>query len=140
MKENIIETVKYLELVNKVNSSDFHSFVHINKDVVSKSYSRFIWFTDTTLNLTIYNKSFQLVCTTDDQNHTQICCWGLLKDESEDGFNSFFGQLKKYLNYQPRFIVVDRGLAQIKSLNNIFPDSKKMLLSYPHSEIPQQIF
>lgn len=125
MKENIIETVKYLELVNKVNSSDFHSFVHINKDVVSKSYSRFIWFTDTTLNLTIYNKSFQLVCTTDDQNHTQICCWGLLKDESEDGFNSFFGQLKKYLNYQPRFIVVDRGLAQIKSLNNIFPDSKK---------------
>lgn len=148
-KETIIETVKYLQLVNKINNNEFHSFTHINKDVASKSYSKFVWFTDTTLNLNIYNKSVQLVCTTDENNFTQILSWGLIENETEEGFNYYFGQLKNYLKWEPRFIVVDRGLSQLNSLNNIFPNSKKCycvihimrsIKKYFHDDLIKKIF
>ena len=124
LQEPLVETMDKLMIVNKMNSIDFHSLIIINKNISEMSYSRYIWFTDTTLFLTIYNFHFQLICTIDSFNKTQILGYFLIPNEQEETFTSIFEQVKLVLKYSPSIIVVDRGITQQAALSKVFTESR----------------
>lgn len=118
-----VETNDDLYCINVMNDTEFHSMIYINKCVSQMSYSQKNWLTDTTYQILLYNLAVQLIATVDENNKTQLVGYAVINSEDFQSFRDMFQQVKDIVKYSPEIFIVDRGISQEQSIEDVFPDS-----------------
>lgn len=112
-----------MRITNTCLGGLFHSNLFVNIEVASKGFSRNIFYIDTTVSTNKYNKPLLVVLTKDWDDKGQLLAFGLMFDETEEGYLLLLKQLRKVLNFEPEVIHCDRSAQQLNALIQNFPKS-----------------
>ena len=97
--------------------------IFFHRKVAFSSYGFDAITIDDTSKINIYDLPLEIIVTVDQEGKSQLLGFALLPDKTSDSYQTFFQEVKKFTQKEPRIIFLDRSSAQLSAIRAVYPSS-----------------